>query len=468
MSIAKNATIYVVFSFFTKSINFLLLPLYTAYLTTADYGIIGIISALTAFLSTIYTLSLAGAVNRFYVEYKNNEKCLDSLYSTIFITILVNATLWTVISILGRKIFDTLLPGVNFYPYVFFGLLTIWMRPIYFLYQRILQAKQDGMKVAYLDFCFTLINVGLTVFFVVVLKQKAEGVIKAQTITAFIIAVGIAFVFLRKLKWKFNKEIFDKTMRYSLPLIPHSLAGTTTTMIDRFVINKNLGTSSVGIYNIAFQFGNIANIITAAFNQAYTPWFNQNVKNNKMEAIKKVAFLSTLAFSVVAMGLSLFSGEVLAVFAKGDFLKGVEYVPYLAFGYVLNGVYFLFATDLFYDISGGGSRKLAVITISSALLSFVLNVILIPLWGIQGAAIAFIAAKTLFAITTGVIVEKRGFVKLNLWKLISVVSLFFVATFLLIGSIHSFILKAIIYIFVIALIAIKYQKTIFKLSKKHA
>jgi len=423
--IAKNASIYTVFSIFSKAINFLLLPIYTSYLTTADYGIVGIITALTAFLSTIYLLSLNGSINRFYIEYRTKNKVLNALYSTIFTTVILNATLWTIVSIVGARVFSYILPGINFYPYIFWGLLTVWLKPIYLLYQRILQAQQNGKKVALLDFSYAILNIILTIIFVVGLKQKAEGVIKAQTITAFIIAITIIFIFLRKLKWDFSKILFKRTLKYSLPLIPHSLAGITSTMIDRFVINKYLGAGDVGVYNIAYQFGNLSNILTAAFNQAYVPWFNEQIKLNNQKQIVKVAKLATLVFSLFAMGISIFSKEILQLFAKGDFLQGAQYIPYLAFAYVLNGIYFIYATDLFYDISGRGVKKLAAITIFSALVNLSLNLLFVPRWGILGAAIAFIITKLVFALITGLIVGKKAHAQIKVSSLIIIALLFF-------------------------------------------
>lgn len=466
-TIVGNASIYSIFSIFSKGINFLLLPLYTAYLSTEDYGIVGIITALIAFLSTIYILSLQGAINRFYVEYINNKTKLGSLYSTIFITVILNATLWTIIALSSNKIFAKILPGIEFYPYVFWGLLTTWLKPLYILYQRILQAQQNGKKVVALDAGYTVVNVLLTIFFVVVLKQKAEGVIKSQTFAVLSIDIIILIIFLRKLKLRFNTDIFRRTMRYSLPLIPHSLAGVTSTMIDRFVINKFLGVAEVGVYNIAFQFGNLSNILTSAFNQAYIPWFNQQVKENKTELIKKVAQLATLVFSIFAMGISLFSDEVLRLFAEGDFLNGSKYIPYLAFAYVLNGIYFIFATDLFYDITGKGSQKLAIITVSSALINFILNMLLVPLWGISGAAIAFIFTKLYFALITGFSIRKRAFVQLNVFKLVFIALAFFILSLGTQILMLDLPLKMMIFLIVLAAVTIRYYKfLILKLLKR--
>lgn len=455
----KNASIYTVFSIFSKAINFLLLPLYTAYLTTADYGIVGMITALVAFLSTIYILSLQGALNRFYIEYKARSKVLDALYSTVFLTVIVNSALWTIVSFLGSKVFELLLPGVDFYPYIFWGLITVWLKPIYLIYQRILQAKQDGKGVAKLDFGQAFINIALTVFFVVVLKQKAEGIIKAQAITAFIIATVISFSFLRKLSWRFSPLLLKKTLRYSLPLIPHSLAGVTSTMLDRFVINKYLGAGEVGVYNIAFQFGNLSNLLTTAFNQAYVPWFNEQVKSNQRGKVVAVAKTATLIFSLFAMGISLFSEEILNLIAKGNFLNGAQYVPYLAFAYCFNGVYFIFATDLFYDISGKGVRRLASITIFSAFINLILNFIMVPVWGIYGAAFAFIATKLVFAIITGILVSKKPNVEVKVLPLILIVAFFFFITLVFL-SFLTFISKIIVFIAIISVIAIWMLKSI--------
>ncbi|WP_348799455.1 lipopolysaccharide biosynthesis protein [Flavobacterium adhaerens] len=464
--IAKNTSLYTFFSLFSKSINFLLLPLYTNLLTTDEYGIIGLVTALTAFMSTIYTLSLSGSINRFYIELVDRPKVLDTFFSTIFITIIINSIFWTILALIFSDFFLVIMPGIDFYPYVFWGLMTVLLRPIYLVYQVILQSKQEGKKVALLDFFLSIVNILITVLLLVVFRQKAEGVLKAQTLSILLIDMIIIIIFLKKLNWRFNKVLFKKALNYSLPLIPHSLGGMTSTMLDRFVINKYLGVKEAGVYNIAYQFGNLSNIFTMAFNQAFTPWFNEQVKMNNNSQIKIVTKLSILLFSLFAMGVSLFSKEVLELMAKGDFIQGFQYVPFLAFGYAFNGIYFIYSTDLFYEISGKGLRKLAVITIASAVINLISNILLVPIHGVIGAAFAFILTKMIFAIITGIVVKKISRVGVGITNSLCTVLAFFLISMVALLY-FSFVIKMMIYIFISSFVLYNPLKTIInsKLSR---
>ncbi len=461
--IAKNTSVYTLVSLFSKSINFLLLPLYTSYLSTEEYGIIGLVTAFIAFLSTIYTLSLTGAINRFYAEFVKNNKLLNNLFSTIFIVVIGNATFWTIIALLSSNIFSYFIPGINFYPYIFWGLITVWLRPIYLVYQKILQSQQDSKKAALLDLTISFITIIITLILLIGFNNKAEGVIKAQAFAMIFISLVIAFTFFRKLKWEFDARLFKKTLNYSLPLVPHSLAGISSTMMDRFVINKYLGTEETGLYNIAYQFGNLSNVFTMAFNQAYVPWFNEQMKSNNKSQIKVVAKLAIILFSIGAMGLSLFSKEVLELITHGDFIKGFEYVPYLAFGYAFNGVYFIYSTSLFYDIKGKGVKMLAKITVSSAFINLVLNFMLIPVYGIIGAAFSFVITKIIFATITGLVNKNAYNIEIKIFNSILIVFAFFIAS-LLITKYFNLLFKVLIYIVLILIVLNKTIRTLIKLK----
>lgn len=194
-TIVQNASIYSTISIFTKAVNLLLLPVYTEYLTVADYGVVGLITGMIAFLGAIYMLSLQGAINRFYIEYKNNNTLLKSLYSTIFITVAINSSIWFVLSYIFSSVFKFLIPGVDFYPFILWGLITVWLKPFYLLYQRILQARQDGKRVALLDIFYSIVNISSTLLLVIFFKLKAEGVILSQTIASFVIFSYVVYVF---------------------------------------------------------------------------------------------------------------------------------------------------------------------------------------------------------------------------------------------------------------------------------
>src|SRR5699024_5289914 len=131
-NVIKNSSIYTVTSVLQKAIGFLLLPLYTTYLTPEDYGITGVVNALTALLSLLFTLSLNSSVQRYYYIYDDRPVERQYFFGTIFLTVLANSLFLGLLLVIFKDILILPFVGeIQFYPYIFIGILTIIVNPIY-------------------------------------------------------------------------------------------------------------------------------------------------------------------------------------------------------------------------------------------------------------------------------------------------------------------------------------------------
>ena len=124
--IILNSGIYSVINLIQKGINFLLIPVLTAYLTTFDYGVVAVVTAINAFLNVLYLLSLNGSLNRFYFEYENDKSKLKKLFGTIVTFVfLFSIVLTLILWIWHEYLIDPFLDNVHFYPYMFLGMISV-------------------------------------------------------------------------------------------------------------------------------------------------------------------------------------------------------------------------------------------------------------------------------------------------------------------------------------------------------
>jgi O-antigen/teichoic acid export membrane protein len=388
--VLKNTGIYGIVSVLQKAIQFFLLPVYTAYLTPKDFGITGVVGSVVSFLSIFYVLSLNGAVTKFYYDYKDDKEKVKELWGTIFLFVLINSlALTSIFTVFHKYLLDPFAKGVSFYPYLLLGLISVTLNPCYSIFQSTLQARQIGKKFGLNNFLYFLVNLSLTLLFVVGFKLKAAGILLALAITDIIFFIYTLIDFTPTIKLKINKPILKKSLDYSLPLLPHSLSGWILAMLDRLFLNNMKSTTDVGIYNTGFQFANIVNILTTAVNQAFVPWFFENAKEGKegKRRIIKFAEYLSIVFAFVALILSLFGKEVLTLMTSNkDFVEGWKVIPFLSFAYAFNGLYYFFVSPLFYNSKG--TRKIPAVTLSNAGLNALLNALFIPKYGIIGAAVA--------------------------------------------------------------------------------
>lgn len=401
----KNTAIYVVISFLQKAIGFFLLPLYTAVLSPTAYGTVNVVTTIVGLLSAICSLSLNGAASRFYFTYKSDPERIKKIWGSCITFVVANSlVLCCLFGFLHRYLLDPLAGGIDFNPYILLGLIAIGLSPVYIFFQSMLQTEQKGRSYGLNNLAAFLLNIGLTLFFVLVMKWSAAGILAANAITnlVFFIYSGIRiFPHIRVgIDWKILKE----SLRYSLPLIPYNLAAFTAVTIDRLFLNNMRGTAEVGIYSVGYQFGNIMNVITAAVLQAYSPWFFDHIEKGApgREAIRRNVGMIVSVFAFLGVGITYASPLLMRFMVNARFSDSWRVVAPLTTGYAFYGVYLLTCNGLF----AKKTYYLPLVTVLGALLNIGLNILIIPHLGMFGASLSSLLYNVSISIFTLVLVEK--------------------------------------------------------------
>lgn len=395
----KNSVLYTFVMVLQKAMSFFLLPLYTRYLIPEDYGVVAVVTSIIGILTILFTLALNGAANRYYFVYKDDESRLKQFWGSLFwLTILNSFILGFVFFIFRKVLLQPFTSGIAFNPYLFIGLISVTLNPAFLFYQSCVQATQNGKKFALNNFLFFLSSLFLTIFFVVFLKMGAVGVLLAQAITNVVFFIVTFIAFVPKIAFSIKKDDVRVGLKYSLPLIPHSLFGWTYSTIDRLLINKLRTTSEVGLYNVGAQFGLLLSVFTDSINKAYAPWFFENVEKGELgkERIVSVSSLLIGFYSFLGLGLSFFAPELVVLMTKSNFHQAWLTVPFIAFGCVFGGIYYVVCNSLFIK----KTYLVPMVTVFSAVVSIVMNLLLIPKWGMLGAA----ASNMLSQFVTSIII----------------------------------------------------------------
>jgi O-antigen/teichoic acid export membrane protein len=407
----KNSAVYVFFTFLQKSLGFLLLPLYTVYLSRADYGTINLIISFNSFLTIFIVMSLNSAAIRYHFNNLDDKSYQASLWGTIASFILLNSVLIVCILLLGRSILvQPFLNGIDFYPYILVGILILLFNPIYNFFQSYLQARQIAGQFALNNLLYFLSVTGFSLLFIIVFHMKALGMLLAYLISGFIFMLYAVLYLKPRVKVGLNKAILKKSFGYSLPLIPHDLSGILMSILDRFFLNFFKTTSVVGLYMVGFQFGNIVSMVATAVNQAYGPWFFENMTKGEAGRKKIVTFSESivLAYCFLALFLAYFSPEVLKFMVHKNFYETWKVIPFLSFGFVFTGIYYLTVASIFWV----NSKYVPIITFSGILINIIVNSLLIPRFGMIGAAITnlfTLFGTSVISFSIGRKVNKVGF-----------------------------------------------------------
>jgi len=380
----KNSFVYTGSNVIRNAIPFFLLPVLTRYLTPTDYGVVATFQVLLAITIVFVSLNMHGAVavNFFKIEkqelkvYLGNAVCISFVSSLL--TFCVISAVKTPLSHLVKFPENWLLiiVIVALFQSVFTLTLTLW------------QVEQKPLPYGIFQISQTILNVTLSLIFVVALNWRWQGRLLGIIIVSIIFGfISLFIIYKRKyIRFSFNKVYIKDALLFGIPLIPHALGGWIMTSIDRVFINSMVNVAATGIYTVGYQVGMIIGLLAVSFNQAWSPFLFEKLKENNIGTkirIVKFTYLYNVGIIVLALTLSIVAPWFLKFFVSKDFHCAYKYVFWIALGYAANGMYFMVVNYIFYVKK---TYILAWITFSSAGINVVLNYFFIKANGAIGAA----------------------------------------------------------------------------------
>ena len=395
----RNSFIYSLTTFVQKGLVFLLLPLYTHYLAPHEFGIVTVMLAISFICSAFFTFGLDSAVIRFYYDAKQEALEFKKLFGTLLIALFFISLSVFVLAITALSpVVKFFMDDIPFYPYAYIGFAIVVFQPLYNLCLAFLQAKHQAANYSFLSFTYFIINIGFMVLLVIFLRMGAIGYLLSILI-AQVISSAVGLWLLRKeFLFIFQIQLLKAAMRYSMPLIPHSVASQAAGYADRIIINKFLDTGTAGIYHLGYVLSMPIEVLTFSINRAYTPLFFKQVGENKedLSELVDVALAITLIYLFFSTALALFSFEIVSWFFSDNFLPAYKVIPFISFSFANTGFYYLFSTVLFYDKTL--TKYVPISTVIAGITIITLDLILIPQIGFLGAGIAIYSGQLILAI----------------------------------------------------------------------
>ncbi len=398
-----NSGIYSITSIFQKAIGFILLPLYTLYLTPQDYGIVGVVNSLTAVLTLLFTFSLNSAVQRYYYRYRENWEQLKSFYGTIMIFILLNSCLLGGIIVLLKDILiEPFISSIAFYPYIFMGVLTVIVNPIYTIYQTLLQTMERAKTYAINSLLNFAMMVTCNILFIVIFQWGASGQLMSYLLTGLTFGVYSLVSLYQQdiIAFRFNKSYLKEALTYSVPLLPHLMSTQIADFVSRLFLNNQVSTASAGLYTTASQFMLIIDTIQYSVNSAYVPWFYSLMDMGGKEKEKAIQFTDILSrlYLLISLGMAFFIKEVIQIFIHPSYLLAWTLVPVILIAYQIRSIYLFYVNTLFYNTKA--TRFIFLATLSGSLLSVFLSATLTQVLGLMTPAVVLLLQ---WMLTTGVV-----------------------------------------------------------------
>lgn len=432
--LTKDTAIYGVSTIIGRFLIFLLVPIYTNIFVPADYGVIANLYIFIAILNIIYIFGMDAAYLKF-ASSRSSESAKDN-FSTPFLSVLIIAAFLSLIIFLTKASINSILeiPERYFYllNYVSVILFIDSLCVIPFIKLRI---EQKAKKFAW----YKIINICTNVFFNLLLVLQFKWGIESVLISNLLASLLTLIIFLpeiiKNLRLVINVSLLQRLLKFGLPYLPAGLGSMLIQGIDRPILSKLTDLDTVGIYNANYKLGIFMMLVVNMFQYAWQPFFLQQAEQeNAKKLFSKVLTFFTFAASIILVLVSLFIDDIVKINFWGVYLIGPAYwdglliVPIILLGYLFNGWYVVFTAGIYIKEK---SIYVPLVTGISAVVNIAVNLLLIPPFGIIGAALATLASY--MALAGGLYIVTQKFYKID-YELKKVLLLF--VSIILIGAIY--------------------------------
>lgn len=405
-SLLKDTLIFGLGSFGTKLILFLMVPLYTNYLTDAEYGIADLVFTVAQLMAPFLSVVIFDAVIRFGLSEKQRKEDV----------ILVGAIVWGLAAVLGL----ILTPLVGLY-----RALTEWKWYLYvYVISNIadsigycyLKAKGRNRLYALLSIVQTALMASLNVYFLVFRSMGIRGYLLAYIISE--ITVDICLFFAAGIgpdlkRARFDRELFRGMILFSAPLILNNVSWWVIQSSNKVMVEAMISAAALGIYTAAAKIPALINVLVTVFQQA---WGISAVR--EFETTNDREYYSTVLryLFLLISGACIFFVAIMKVFMTHyvgqDFFEAWHYVPLLLVSAVFSGVAGYFGS-MYSALKKSLNNMIS--TAVAAVVNIVVNCIFIRSVGIWGAVIGTVVAYVTIAFVR--LFDVKRFVSIDIrWR----------------------------------------------------
>lgn len=417
-SISKDSLIYGLGNVATKIVGFLLIPIYTnpKFLSVSDFGVLNILDISSQVLIALFGLTLYQGFMRWYWDIDNTterKKLFFTVMSTVSIfSILLGISLFFQSSWISSLLFD----NINYSRVISLVIINSVLMSIQVLPNSSMRIQGKSKLYTGISVMKFTVNLILTVYFVVGLNRGLEGIFEAQI-------VGSLFYFLFAGKHIFQNSIIGIKLKmlkeiliYSYPLVFASMSGILLTTIDRYSLNYLATLPDVAIYSLGFKIGGSVKVfIVSSVQLALTPMLLKRINDpNNKRLYSKVLTYFSFGLMWVIVAISIFSHEIIILIAKSpEYIEATLIVPIIAmisfFGMAKDSVIMGLQVNKRTKIIG-------TLIVFAGIANLILNILLIPIWGIYGAAWASLFAQILLFFATYYFAQKSYPINYELGK----------------------------------------------------
>lgn len=409
----KQTFIYGLATVLPRMLSFLLVPLYTSpnvLPSVSEYGKVSVIFAWFVLFNVVLAYGMETAFFRFY----NKEKDRSIVSSTASISLILSSLLFLILAFLLK---DQISHFTNIREdYITIVIWILVLDALVIIPFAWLRANEKPMKYAVIKILNVVVNIGFNLFFLLWLKSLAKGGGLFESIyvpnfeinyifIANLIASGVTLLIMLpyylKLNFKFDTVLLKKMLNYAFPVLIAGVAFSINETFDRILLERMLDTPDpqheVGMYSACYKLALFMTLFAAAFRLGIEPFFFKHATTeNPQRNYARILEFFVLFGSVILLVVVVFADILKPIIIRDEpYWEAMWIVPILLIAYLFLGIYH--NLSVWYKITDK-TKFGAYISVVGALLTLVLNIILIPIISYKGSALATLVAYATMAV----------------------------------------------------------------------
>tara|TARA_B100000959_G_scaffold271937_1_gene320662 strand:+ start:1494 stop:2924 length:1431 start_codon:yes stop_codon:yes gene_type:complete len=402
-----------------RAISFLLLPLYTNLLSTAEAGWVFILYTILAFFNTIFSHGMDSSLLKFYNKGNQKQILTTSILYSVFYSLLISFILFIFYQFIVIRFFPTI--GVNnqqiIGPILFILIADMLASRIITL----IRLLNNPYYYLFISFVNIITSIVLNIYFIHTLRLGLVGVLYALMGVSFLQLLLLLPTLYQNFKFSlFNKDLLKKMICFSMPFLPASVFFIIIEMSDRWMLGWLSTIENVGLYGAGYKIGSLMLLIVRSFNLNWQPFYLNKDLQKPQKKFSSIGtnFILFLIFLCTILSIcwpAIFNMNIGPYYIIGQqFGDGGFIIPIIGLSYIFYGIFILQMPPI-YRLDK--QNWVPVFWGIGAITNFCANLYLIPLYGIYGAAYGTLLA---YVFMTFALLYKNYdwmFIKYNIFKL---------------------------------------------------
>ena len=402
--LASDTVLYGISTVVSRFLNYLLVPFYTAYFDPAVYGVVGLIYGAMIFMNVLVTFGMESAFLRYGAEKETRKRVFQQIQLLVTAVSIVLAVLFLFSGNLIKPLLSLELDTFHLYEMMLGILVLDAISTVPFADLRL---ERKALVFMVLRISNVLINVGLNLYLIIQKSWGIEAVLISNLVASAVTTFAALIITFKGFSFSFDREFIKKTVLFGLPYIPAGIGYGINEVLDRFLINAmapsdierlyGVGISAeslTGIYNASYKLGIFMMLFIQMFRMAWQPFYMSHHKENQAKKVFTQSFsLISMISGILVLFIGLFRAEIAAIpipflhstLIDSRYWSGLSIVPFLLIAYWFQLWYTHFTAGI---VLSEKTSILPKATILGAVITLIANVVLLPIWGLNGAAIA--------------------------------------------------------------------------------